>query len=786
MKALDRKLLRDLWTLRMQVVSIALVMACGVAAIISCLSTYSSLLWSRGHYYDVARFPHVFATAKRVPAVVAARIAAIPGVVEVETRVVRDTQLSIPGVGPPMIARLIATDFAHLPGMNRLTLTAGRWPLAGARAEAAVNQRFLEARKLRLGDEVRVLLNGRLERVTLVGTALSPEFIYPTRGGGMPDDEWFGVLWMDADAVVAAYDMNGAFNSVLLRLGGEASLPGAIVALDTILEPYGGLGAIGRADHVSDKILLQEIESQRVFGIVLPAIFLAVSAFIVNVVLHRQVASQRAEIAALKALGYSSARIAGHYLEFAAVIVAIALAVGIAVGAWLGQMLTELYTFYFHFPGFHFQVPASLVALSAACTLACAVGGALAATRSILALGAAEAMRPEAPARFRPLLIERLGYTPLLAPSQRMIMRNLERKPLRALITVVGIAGSAAILVSGSFWSDSLERFMDVQFNKSMRSDIQVAFPEALPRGVRDDLARLPGVKRAEVARMVPVMLHAGQRSYRSALTGLADDAILLRIVDARARPTDVVPESLVLTQRLARRLGVGPGDWVHAQVLEGRRPLLRLRVAATARELAGMNAYMPLADLNHAIGDGDLVSAAQLSIARPDEDVLLARLKDTPAAAVVIVNRTLVETFRANNARNMLVFTSILTAFAAVIAVGVVYNNARIQLAERAWELASLRVLGFTRREVSVLLLGELALEIAVSIPVGLAAGYALAVLLVALMPHDVMELPLVISPRTYLYAAATVAAAGIASALVVRNRIDRLDLVAVLKTRE
>jgi len=235
LSSLDRKLLRDLWSLKTQVVSIALVIACGIGGFIGSLSTYSSLMWSRQHYYDSARFAHVFATAKRAPAVLAERIRAIPGVVEAETRVVRDAQLSIEGVSPPMIARLIGIDFAHLPGMNRLTLKGGRWPAPGTRGEVVVNQRFLEARRLRLGDRVQVLVNGRLERLTLVGTALTPEYIYATRGGGMPDDEWFAVLWIDAGVLAAAFDMEGAFNSATLRIAHGASLPAVIDALDRIL-----------------------------------------------------------------------------------------------------------------------------------------------------------------------------------------------------------------------------------------------------------------------------------------------------------------------------------------------------------------------------------------------------------------------------------------------------------------------------------------------------------------------------------------------------------------------
>ncbi len=786
MKSLDRKLLRDTWSLKTQVVSIALVIACGIGGFIASLSTHSSLLWSRQDYYDTARFAHVFALAKRAPASLAAKLRDIPGVAEAETRVVRDAQLSLPDVVPPMIARLIGLDFAHPPGMNRLTLRLGRWPAPGSASEVVVNQRFYEARDLKLGQAMTVLLNGKLERLTLVGTALSPEYIYATRGGAMPDDEWFGVLWIDARALAAAFNMEGAFNSVLLRLQHGASSQAAVAALDRLLAPYGGFGAVGREDQASDKILAQEINQQKVFGTVLPAIFLLVAAFILNVVLHRQVNAQRGEIAALKALGYADRAIAGHYLKFAAVIVALGVALGLWLGHWLGSALTGLYTDFFQFPRFHYRLELWLALAGALAALAAAAGGALAAIRSVVRLRAAEALRPPAPAEFRPLLVERLGYAQLLTPAQRMIMRNLERKPLRAAITVAGVAASVAILIAGVFWGDAIEWFMDVQFSQVQRAQVSVGFAEALPRGALHELARLPGVKQVEVQRAIPVRLRAGHRSYRTALSGLEDGAQLQRVLDAELREAPLVPGAVLLTARLAERLGVGPGDTVEAELLEGKRVRTALRVGGTVDEMVGSNAWMRLEDLNRVAREGALVSGAGLLVDRAAEPDLLQRLKQMPAAAVVIVTRTLVETFRETSAQNVLFFTAVLSAFAATIAVGVVYNNARIQLAERAWELASLRVLGFTRGEVSVLLLGELALEIVLAIPLGFVAGYWLAALLIAFMPHDVLEFPHVIYPSTYLLAGAVVAAAGVLSALIVRNRIDNLDLVGVLKTRE
>ncbi|HWA14683.1 MAG TPA: FtsX-like permease family protein [Burkholderiales bacterium] len=784
--ALDRKLLRDLWSLRSQVVSIALVIGCGIGGFVATFSTHDSLRDSRDLYYERARFAHLFATVKRAPESLLPRIRDLPGVEVAEARIVRDTQLDVTGVQPPMVARLIGADFARLPALNRLSLKAGRWPAPGARGEVVVNQRFLEARHLTPGARISVLMNGKRERLTVTGAVLSPEFVYATRGGGMPDDEWFAVVWMDAASLASAYGMEGAFNSVCVRLAPGASAPATIATLDRILGPYGTLGAIAREDQVSHRILSQEISQQRVMGSVMPAIFLAVAAFILNVVLRRQVETQRGEIAALKALGYDSRTIAWHYLKFASVAVALGALAGAGLGGWLGRAMTGLYTASFHFPDFRFRLAPWVLLAGTAVALVAAFGGALAAIRSVVRLRAAEALRPPSPEAYRPLLAERLGLARLLTPAQRMVLRNLERKPLRAALAVAGVSASVAILISGTFWGDSVAHFLHVQFDLVQPAHVSLGFVEAVPRGVLSELRRLPGVQQAEVTRSVAARLTAGNRGYRTAVTGVTDEGRLLRIIDRSLRETKPAPGGVVLTRRLADRLGVVPGDTVTVHLLEGRRLAAEVRVNATVHELAGMNAWMRMDELNLLAREGPVVSGAGLRVSPAEEPQLLARLKELPAVAVVIVTRSLLETFRNTSGRNLLFFTAVLTAFAAAIAVGVVYNNARIQLAERAWELATLRVLGMTMGEVSVLMLGELALEVLAAIPLGLLAGYWLAALIVALTHGDVFEIPLLIQPDTYLYAAAAVAAAGVVSALVVRARIDRLDLVGVLKTRE
>ncbi|MFZ5875641.1 MAG: ABC transporter permease [Nitrospirota bacterium] len=786
MKALDRKLLRDLWHTRSQVLTIAFVVAGGMGAFIASFSTYDSLQWSRHVYYQASRFGEVFAALKRAPAPVESRIAELPGVSEVETTVVFDVTLDLPGVNEPVIGRMIGLPDGGQPRMNRLALRHGRFLESGGRREVLVSEGFAAARKLGPGDRLAAILNGKRQELQIVGVVLSPEYVFATRGSSLPDDRSFGVLWIDRERLASAFDMEGAFNYATARLSPGASEAAVIAGLDRLLEPYGVFGAYGRADQISNRILSQEISQQQVWGTVLPAIFMAVAAFLVNVVLSRHVATQREAIAALKALGYSNLRIGAHYLAFVSVIVVIGVALGVALGWWLGRAMTGLYTDFFHFPRLIFRVQPWVPALGAAISFAAAVGGALNTVRGIAALAPAEAMRPPSPVQYRKTLLERMGMERWLSPAARMVVRTLERRPFRAAFTSFGIACSVAIIISGTFWRDVVDYMIDVQFNAVEREDASVVLTDPREARVRHELAELPGVVQVEAAREVPVRLRAGHRTYRTGIIGLSQHAALRRLLDRDLRDVPLPGAGVLLTDRLAERLGLKPGDVVRVESLEGTRVTRDVVVAGVVADVFGMSAYMDINALNRLMGEGPSVSSLAVSVAPDRADTLYTGLKERPRVATVTVKASALKTFEETSARNIIFFTGVITIFAAAIAVGVVYNSARIALAERAWELASLRVLGFTRGEVSLFLLGELALELIAAIPLGLLLGYGLAAMMIELMHDETFAMPLIIAPRTYAFSALAIVIAGIASALVVRHRVDHLDLVAVLKTRE
>ncbi len=792
MRPVNKILWRDLWHLRGQVLAAALVVCCGVMAQVSMRSAYLSLQATQANYYDSYRFADVFASLKRAPENLADQIRALPGVAQVRTRVVADVTLDVPGLAEPAAGRLVSVQERQAPMINDIFLRRGRYIDAANHDEVLLSEVFAQANKLDVGDKLGAILNGRWRELTVVGIALSPEYIYEV-GPGMlfPDNKRFGVLWMGREAIASAFNMEGAFNDVSLTLAPQAYSKGAeeaevIARLDRLLLPYGGLSAYGRRDQLSNRFLTDELGEIEVSSTYLPAIFLAVAVFLIYIVLSRLVVMQRTQIGLLKAFGYSNGGVGLHYLKFALVIVLIGLLPGLLLGLYLGGLVTGMYREYFHFPLLALVISPAVLFWAMLVNLLAACAGAIAAVRRVTALAPAEAMRPEAPANFRTGFIERSGVARCLSASMRMIVRNLVRKPWKALISVLGIAVAVGLMMVARFMFDAVDHMMMVQFDLVQRDDITVLFHE--PRAARAvyEIGQLPGVLRAEPFRAVPVRLRHEHRSKQIALTGLSPDSELHQIVDSRLHAIALPPDGLLLTNKLGEMLGVAAGDTVTLEVLEGARQVREMTVAGLSDELIGVSAYMDASALARLLREDNLISGAWLRIDPKYEDQLYARLKRIPAVSGVAIRSAMINSVKDIIDRSFTTVSFFEILFAAVIIGGMVYNSVRIALSERGNELASLRVLGFTQREVVVLLLGEQALLTLCAIPVGLAMGYGMCAALVPIFDRELFRLPLVFGTQTFVYPIIATLISAILSALLVARRLRHLDLIAVLKTRE
>lgn len=788
MKALDRKLLRDLRRLKGQVASIAAVAACGIASVIAMRSTLDSIQRARDGYYATSRFPHVFASLTRAPEVLGRRLAALHGVAVVETRVTAAALLDVQGLAETAQGYVVSVPDEGMPLLNVLYVRSGRFLAPRAVDEVLINEHFAQANHLRAGDTLGAVINRRWRRLRVVGVGLSPEFIHDAAPGvgQFADSKHHAILWMRRNALAQLYDMDGAFNDVGIFLSDPRRERAVVAEVDRVLERYGGGHAYGRADQPSNRVVQGEIEQLRVFGTAMPIIFLSVAAFLLNVVLSRLIATQREEIATLKAFGYGNLTIARHFLGYPLVALALGAIGGVALGIWVGGKYSALYMRFFRFPAFAYSARPSLIAVAIMVSGLAAIAGALSAVRVAVRLPPAEGMRPVAPAVYRPLLLERLGFGVLLPAPIRMVLRDLERRPVRTLSSIIGVAFAAAVLVVGTFAFDSARYMSQLQFRTVERENLAVSFSSNRPARVRYELAAMPGVSQVELYRAVPVRLRSTVHARQTVIIGLERAATLRRLVDRNGKAFAMPPTGVVLTTTLARILGVETGDSITLELLERGGEVRREIVAAELDELLGLAAYMDIGALNALMHEGSSASGAYLLTGSIDESSVTAQLAKRPYVSATTTRSAMLRSFDDQIAESLRLTVTIVVTLAAVVAVGVIYNGIRISLSERSRELASLRVLGFTRREVAGLLFGEQAIVDVIGTAVGLLLGVGLAYWVAAAFESELYRFPVIVSARTHLLAIAVVFAAAVGAGLTMRGRIYGLDLIAVLKTRE
>ncbi len=785
--ALDRKAVRNLLHMKGQFLAIALVIACGVAAFVMSLSTLSTLKRNQAEYYARYRFSDVFARVTRAPLSVVERISEIPGVAKVVPRILSDVTLDIEDLPEPAIGRLISIPEHELPGLNGLHLRSGRYIEPNQSGEVIVSEAFADAHKLMPGDSLRAILNGRERTLNIVGIAISPEFIFQIREGDvLPDDIRFGVLWMGQTDLAAAFDMQGAFNNLCVSVSSGASIPEVIRRIDLLLEPYGCLGAYDREDHSSHRYIRDEMAQLRSMARVGPTIFLSVAAFLLNMVLSRLIATQREEIAALKAFGYYGWDIGLHYMKMTAVVVCTGGIFGTAVGTFMGMKLSELYTTLYRFPHLDFRFDSQVALAAFGVSLGAGVLGTIGSVWQAVRLPPAEAMRPAPPGDYRPTILERIGFQRFLPQTMRMILRSLERSPIKSALSCLGISTAVAVIILGSYAKDAVDYVMESQFRHAQRHDLMVTFIRATKADVLHDIENLPGVHAVVPMRSVPARVRSGHHTRRVAIQGLPPGNELFKAVDIMRHEQRIPEDGVLMTSKLAEILELQVGDFVTAEILEGDRSHRELKLMGTVEDFSGLSCYVSEETAHRMMREGDSLSGAFVTVDSAKVNQLYTDLKSLPQVAGVSIKTAMIESFRNTIAENLLRIRMFNVGFATIIAFGVVYNAARISLAERSRELATLRVIGFSRAEISGILLGELAVLTIVALIPGMGLGYLFCIVSTMALNTEMYRIPLVINPSTHGFACLVICVAAILSGLVVRRRLDELDLIAVLKTRE
>jgi putative ABC transport system permease protein len=783
-RILDRKLVRDLWIFRGQALSIVLVLACAAAAVAMSFSARRSLDGTREDYYRRYGFADLFVSLPPAPLSLAEPIRQIPGVAAVAARIVAPGAISIDGFDEPVTGRLISLPEEGDPPVNALALrqerSQGRRPTPDHPGEVVVNEGFALAHSLAPGSRVTLAIGGHKSVVTIGGIALSPEYIYALGPGQIvPDDRRFGIVWMERSTLAADLGMADQFNDLVLRLGPGASAAGVTHTLGRLLASYGGADIHDRTRQYSHAFVSSQLEELAAIGVLVPAIFIGVAILLLHASMLRIVELQRAQIGIIKALGVEDGALGWHYVKFALLLAAAGTVLGLPVGIALGYGVTRIYAEFFHFPFLRYG-PDMLAAAGVVAVLACAATlGALHPVRRAVALWPAVAMLPAVPVAYRKIAGERVARH-LSAPAS-MVLRQLGRRPLRPLLTTLAIAFAVGLQIATLFSFDALDEMVDVFYARAQRQDATIVFATPQPAAVLADLARWPGVRAVEGTLDVPVRLSVAGRSRQVVLTGLPADGTLRRLLDPALVPIAVSGEGIALSRALAANLHARLGDRVTVDSAPGRS--FELPVAALVEQYIGMGAYMELAVLDRLLGEGPIISGAEVKLAGGDRSSLYRLLKDSPIVAGFVPRAATVTAFRDTMARTLTIILSFFVAFAGITAFAIVDATVRIALSERVRELTIMRALGFGRGTIVFMLAGELGVAVAAALPLGAVVGLGLGHLIVWNLDNDLFHVPLVVGWRSYAIASSTVlAAAGISFTRAAR-RLRDIDIPAALR---
>lgn len=787
MRMLDRKLWRDLWRMRLHALAVALVLGCGLSVFVMAVGMRESLARTREAYYAANKMADLAVSLTRAPDRLKQALEAINGVAAVETRVAGYAVLDLPGLDEPASARLVSLPEHGRPSVNDLMLAAGRWPDPARAGEVLINEAFAEAAGLGVGDRINAVLHGRSQALDIVGVANSPEFVFVSAPGELfPQPERFGVIWMGERALARAFDLDGAFNEAVFRLAERANQAAVARDIEAVLRLYGSTGVAGRDRMLSDRFLSEELRQLATMAAFLPAFFLLVAAFLVNIALGRVIATERSNIGLMKAFGLSSAAVAWHYAKSALVLACIGAVLGSLAGIGFGRAMAELYQRYYHFPELAFAASPGVFAAAWAAAIAAAASGALVSVWRAARLAPAAALAPPRPASF----VFSRGWLGALGASldakSRIIVRRILRFPRRAATTIVGVALAIALLVVARTFPAVMDYMLEVHFSFANRQDVSLTFTTARELGVLHEIDRLPGVIASEPFRMDAVVFEHQGRRIEEALIGAPASARLARLVDRNRRIIRPPADGVVLARSLAERLAASPGDTIWIEQTAGRRLRAPVHVAGVAEPMIGASAYMELETLSRLMREPGRIHGAHVSLdagAYPDFN---RHLKATPGLLGASYLNLAEASMRRNYAEGVGVMNFIYFAFAAVMAGGVAFSAARVTLAEQERDLATLRVLGFSNAEVSYVLVGEIAVLALLAVPLGLLLGMLLAHWLMQLFETEMYAFPFIANPSGYGLAAAFALACVLAAALVVRAGVDRLDMVGVLKARD
>jgi len=788
---LNRKLLRELRTSRSLLLAITSIIAVGVMCFVYMRSAYHNLSLAKWRYYTQCRMADFWVEVKKAPLAELEAVGRMPGVVAVRPRIAMFATVDLDRVVAPLNGLVLSLPDRRAPIINDIVLKRGGYFTQRRDNEVIVNDAFARHHDIFPGQWLHLILNNRRQELFVVGTAISSEFVYLVSPGSIsPDPEHFGVFYLKKSYAEDVFDFAGAANQVVGQLAPATQQhPDEVLhRIETLLAPYGVFTTTPQHNQTSNRFLSDEIRGLGVFANIMPFIFMAVAALVLNMLMVRLIDQQRVTIGTLKAIGYTDRQIFWHFGKYGLALGSIGGLVGLALGFAMAEFVTSLYRMFYEFPDLANRIYPGTYLGGLGISLACAVVGSLHGGRAALRLNPAEAMRPRPPAQGGAIWVEHVDWLwRRLSFGWRLVLRNVFRHRLRAAVGVFAASMGAALLVTGFMLAGALNYLIDFQFDLIMRSDIDLTFDDERGVGALLEAQQLPGVDHAEPMLDVSCTFINGPYRRRGGITGLLPNARLTIPRDRQGRAVRVPSTGLAMSRKLAEILHATQGRPIVVLPVKGRREPIEMQIAEITDSYVGMSVYADLGYLSSRVGEEFAMTGVQLALDRSGsrEGELYRQLKRLPALRAVNARSNVVRNLRMV-VETQRIFIGFLVIFAGVIFFSSLLNSSLIGLAERRREVATLRVLGYTAWQVGGLFLRESMLLNFLGTMLGLPLGYLLAVVMSILYNTEMFRFPLVSPPSVWVTTVLLAIVFALAAHVIVQRSIHQLDWLDASKTRE
>lgn len=792
MSALDHKLWRDVRNNAGILLSVVAIIAVGVGSFTGLLSTQRILHNTQSDYYRQYRFADFWVDLKKIPLPAVQALEQIPGVASVEARVVFDVILDMHDMPEPVTGRLISLPTQGFDRtINGVHLVRGSGFSDTRNEEVIVGDSFAKAHRLQPGDRIEIILNRRKESFVIVGTAISPEYIYqvPSFGSFAPDPEHFGILYLKETYARELLGFKNAANQIVGQLvpGYEQDVDVLLRQMDRQLAPYGVLSSVSRRLQPSNRFISDEIRSLGITATVMPSIFLLVAVLVLNVLMNRFAQSQRIIIGTFKAIGYSNWRITEHYLSFGLIIGAVGGGLGIAMGLGIASGLMHLYKGFFQFPTFTYQAYPDLLLAGMILSLLFAVAGTAKGVWSVLQLHPAEAMRPKPPERGGAIWLER--FAPLwrrLSFRTHIALRSLFRNQVRTATTIVSGVLAVAIIFAALTMRNSMYYLVEYQFEQIGHSDVDLSLRDSRNMDALYEARRLPGVQSAEAVYGLAADLRSGRISRRTVITGLSGNHQLTTPMDKHKQPIEIPPAGLVLSDKLAEILGAQVGDTVELTPVLGNRLPRIVPVAAIVEEFMGVGAYGDLNYLARLVNEPPLLNSIQMAAEPTRVNELYAAIKQLPDVSGINVRSQTKANIVNTILKTMIFSIGLIVLFAGIIAFGSILNASLIEIADRTRDISTFRVLGYRPLQVADIFFRENAFIFGTGLVLGFPVGYIMVHLISRVYNTELFRMPVFVSrPVVFLAGGLSCLFVGIAQWFVYRQ-IRKVEWLEGIKVKE